>query len=304
MEYTQFIEEIRQCVEIKVKNRAQVRVDRVFKNNREPVDTLCILNAGENISPAIYLDPYYSRYKNGDTLEEIADSILNFNRIHKVCGNMDMDFYSDYSKVRDRILSKLINFEKNRETLARIPYHRFWDLAVVYYYKMDNTILGPGTILVQNKHLELWGVTEEQLRKEVFENTVRILPFQLISVEDMIRDTLGLREDVFPEKEKVMPMYVLTNNEQNLGAVTIIFKQILRAVGEIIRSDYYILPSSIHECMIIPDFDWIDKEVLQNMVREINEEHVAEEEILGESVYHYSLRDNQMTLACSGDRYT
>ena len=166
-----------------------------------------------------------------------------------------------------------------------MPHREFHDLAVVYYCKMEHELLGKGSIMVDNEHLKIWGVTEDEIDRLARENTVRLLPYQIYNMETLLKETFGI--DAKGEMSQELPMYVLTNTEKYLGAVNIIYDSILDAVAKQLEDDYFVLPSSIHECIIIPALKDIRETELHRMVRDINRECVADEEVLGDTVYRY-----------------
>lgn len=118
-------------------------------------------------------------------------------------------------------------------------------------------------------------------------NTPRLLPYELTDILELIRQISNVDSGMLRQDP---PMYVLTNTEKSFGASAILFPAILQAVRARLQSDYYVLPSSIHECIIIPSDEQLDPEALHEMVKEINEEHVAPEELLGDSVYQVTVR--------------
>lgn len=285
MEYCSFLEHVRETVQERRGIACRVLTTPVLKNNQSCRDMITILDRDENVAPAICMEPYYQQFLEGDTIEKISDQILQFHEIHKREGHYDISFYSDFARVRGRIVCKLINYEKNREMLRLIPHRRFLDLAVVYYYMLEDDTFGKADILVRNEHMEMWDSDLEELDDVAMSNTARLLPYECILISDMLRDSMGI--ELSEEEVQQIPMYVLTNTAKSFGAVTIIYDSILAALAERLGGDYYILPSSVHECMLVPDTERIRPEELREMVCEINEEYVAEEEILGDSVYRY-----------------
>lgn len=295
MEYAEFLEEIRLHVQQKISGKLTVSVNRVLKNNRQYADSMTILGEGDNIAPAIYLNPLYEQYKRGSTIDEIADEIVQCYGQSSKGGKIDLSFFSDYGKVRDHLACKLVNYKRNRYILDKVPHCRYLDLAVVYYCRMDHPLIGKGNILVQNAHLKLWGVEQEELHDAAMTNTVRLCPYELIAISDMLENRLGVK--VTGEEACRLPMYVLTNTENYFGAVNIMFDSILEAISEKLDSDFYVLPSSIHECMIVPMLEELAAEELHQMVHDINTEHVAPEEVLGESVYCYRRDEKKLSFA-------
>lgn len=301
MEYLEFKRQIRQAVQERSGEGTEVSVGQVLKNNRNLVETLTVMKKGGNISPAFYISQLYEQHQRGITVNAIADHVISCYRQNCRDSLVDFSFYSDFSRVRDCIACRLVNYERNRELLALVPHKRYMDLAVVYYCRvdrrvLDNETIGKGSILVQNAHMAKWNVTPEKLHDLAVVNTIRQLPYELISLEEMVCDTVGF--GVKPEAQKPSLMYVLTNKEKWYGAVNIIFDSVLEAIGEKLKGNFYVLPSSVHECMIVPATEGADGEELRRMVKEINADYVSAEEILGDSVYLYD-RDAHL-LICQG----
>jgi hypothetical protein len=298
LEYVEFLEQVRQTVWQRAGKELKISVTRVLKNNRTQADSMTILEDGENIAPAIYLTPFYEQYTEGRSIDAIADEILEIYRQSRRSGTIDMTFYKDYEKVRGNIACKLVNYEKNQYILKRIPHCRFLDLAVVYYCEVAHPLIGEGSILVQNAHLELWGVSREELHDTALINTRQQHPYELSGIAELLGGMLEDEEEL--ADMQTMPMYVLTSKEKYYGAVNLLFDDVLEKVAVRLDGDYYVLPSSIHECMIIPVTEQLRPDDLQQMVHDINEEHVAVEEVLGESVYRYLCEERRLVIVRQG----
>lgn len=294
MQYEEFLEKTGEVIQKREGDKVRVKIACYLKNNRGKLKGLAILEEGVNTAPAMYLDQYYHRFLQGESLEYLAEEILAEYRDYGRMGCLDMSFYTDYAKACGKIVCRLVNYEKNRDMFSEIPYTRFLDLAIVYYYRVDDGAIGKGSILVQNVHLETWGVDLEELHDAAVTNTVRRLPYECIDIADMLHEMLGM--ELSPELQKELPMYVLTNTEKYYGAVNIIYDSILEAIGEKLETDFYILPSSIHECIIVPALEGLEESDLQKMVKEINKEYVDPEEVLGDSVYRYDLCEKRIRI--------
>ena len=66
--------------------------------------------------------------------------------------------------------------------------------------------------------------------------------------------------------------------------------------------EYYVLPSSIHETIIVPKNASMNATELKNMVMEINGKEVSPDEVLTDSVYEYDARSKTLTIA-NDERY-
>ena len=298
MEYQEFVEQIKQKVTEQAEEGSKVSVSRILKNNLEPVDGLTILHQGENVARAIWLNPLYQKYEYGIPVERIAEEILEYHKKERQEGVCDLSFYTDFSKVQDHIACKLVHYGMNRTLLEEVPHRAFLDLAVVYYYRVEDERFGNASILVKNDHMRIWHTDPETLHALAMRNTPRLLPYELTDILELIRQISNVDSGMLRQDP---PMYVLTNTEKSFGASAILFPAILQAVRARLQSDYYVLPSSIHECIIIPSDEQLDPEALHEMVKEINEEHVAPEELLGDSVYRYSQKRQRLEIVFSSE---
>ena len=294
MSYEEFLEQIKRQIQERMGDGAAISVFQVRKNNGVLLDGLSILGQGDNLSPAIYLNGYYREYLKGISLEEIGNRILDCYRREKKTGHFDMDILKNGNRVKTRIICRLINYEKNRILLRDVPYRRFLNLAIVYYYLMEDWGMGEASILVRKKFLPLWGMDTETLHHTALANTARLLPWDFLSLSEMFQETACME---FREEEPKVPLYILTSQAKHYGAVWITDPHVRRLIGEKLGDDYYVLPSSIHECMILPAGLRPDPKELQDMVREINLTQVEPEEILADSVYRYERHTERLETA-------
>lgn len=286
MEYNEFIKYICQEIKEKLDPEAVVSTNCTVKNNHTLKYSMTILYPGENTSPAIYLDYFYKKYRSGMSTDQIAEEILLLYNNNKTSGMTDIRTYLDFEYVKSKIFCKLVNYEKNLPELYRVPHRQFLDLAVVYYCEMEHESFGLGTILIQNAHLQFWDIDCEVLHRLAVTNTCQENPHVFVEMSDLVKSMTGVEMEEYLE---LVPMYVLTNRKKIFGAASIYFPEVLDEISDQIDSDFYVLPSSIHECMIVPVTDKTQMKAgdYQEMVEEINRDFVSGEEILGESVYRY-----------------
>ncbi|MEG0721301.1 MAG: DUF5688 family protein [Lachnospiraceae bacterium] len=201
-------------------------------------------------------------------------------------------YVRDFEKVKKQVVYKVINYKKNAELLNEIPYVGFLDLAVVFYVLLELNQHGTATMTIRNEHLKGWGVSREELLKVAQENTVRLLPAEFKTMKTVLEEmlTLNIAEDTEDY------MYVLSNPMKNFGACCILYDGILEKIGNRLGGNYYILPSSVHEVIIIPENQSPGKKELRIMITEINETQVAEEEILSNVPYYYVREKKQLFL--------
>lgn len=302
MELRDFAEKICYAVGENLGEQYQVRLQEVRKNNGVFLLGLLITNQEQNVSPTIYLNAFWEAYETGTPLCELAEHILRIYRQDTPRENVDMSFFKDYEKVKERICYKLVHGGRNEKLLEDIPYVEFMDLAICFYYAYEGEQLGSGSILIHNSHMELWESSLSELMKLAQQNTPRLFPWECSPMEDVIRELLKQQdengEQMLEENEqedffKELPMHILSNQKHVFGAASLLYPGVLHQLACELADDkaegidLYIMPSSIHEVILLPVEESLPGEQLRRMIQEVNETQVAPEEILSDQLYRY-----------------
>lgn len=296
MDMESFAERICAMVEKALGRGFRAEVREVRKNNGTHLHGLLISSKGQSAVPTIYLEPYLRAYEAGMSFEEVASWLIAVYGASNPKGRLDMDFFTSFEEVRDRICYRLIGRKKNEELLQEIPHVDFLDLAVCFYYAYHGESLGDGTILIYNSHMEMWETNAMELANLANRNTRRLFPWQCNSLEEMLQELAdsGMCADM--EDSMDMPMKVLTNNRSTHGAACILYPGVLEEIGKKIGSDFFILPSSIHEVIILPDMGSEDKEWLKTLISMVNSKDVAPEEVLSDTLYRYNRAEKRVVI--------
>lgn len=317
MNFENFIKEVKIMVKEYLGDDVRVEDKTVLKNNGIKLTGIVILKERQNCVPNIYLNGYFKQYQGGRCLYDIVAEIIRYYEEHKIEQRVNIDSFSDYEHVKDTICFRLINFEKNAELLKQIPHIPYLDLAIVFYCIIQNECIGNGNILVRNEHLKKWNVDVKDIQKCAFCNTQRLLKGKITPMEDVIYDLMKkkmileieasieeqmdshiqvteemiepiIREmmDKIYTEAKGPKMYVAGNVSKNFGAAAILYEAFLTDFANEIKADFYILPSSIHEVILVPvGNEENEAERLKAMVCEVNHSELEEEEILSDSIY-------------------
>lgn len=287
---------IKTCLQQRLGRGCKVMVQKVTKNNDVHLHGLIIEGQGSNLSPNIYLDSYYSQYVTGRSLEEIEMDVLETYRENKPDFKLDMSFFMEWENVKDKIVIKLVNYEQNREVLSDAPHRRFLDLAVVFQCFIGTTAKANGTILIHDTHMRLWNVTAEDLYSSAMQNMPRLFRYDIKSMADVMQELLeGEELEDFEEVKDKCSMFVLTNQCKLNGAAAMYCEDIFKNFADRIGYDLYILPSSIHELILVPAADDSDKEELSQMVRDVNLT-LLPEEVLSDHAYYFSRETGKITI--------
>lgn len=289
-------------VEIKKRLGDEYRVGTrdILKNNSVTGHAVTIRREDEGIAPCIYIDSIYDRYLKGDIdISSAAGEVIRSYREHDVDPGMDMPSFTDPGDIITKVRGKLINTAMNRQLLEDIPHRGFLDLALVYTVVLPRYQGMAGEILIHDEHLSIWGIDEADLYSAVCRDMQKPDGVVFEKMDAILGPWMG--EDAGMEAARC-PMYVLTNKSYRNGAVQILNKNALdSATGHIGSDSIIILPSSIHELIMLPadrgDEDPDYARELADIVRIVNDTDVLEQEILSYHVYHYSRETGEVTIA-------
>lgn len=288
MKYEDFVCVLQTKLKEKLGEEAFMNLRPVTKNNGVVLDGLAFMEKGSNVAPTIYLNEVFEEYQRGVSVQEIAEEMVKVYQMSRISPEFDAEFFTDFEKVRKNLACKLIHKGKNEELLKTVPYKEFLDLAIVVYYRASHPVIGTGTILVHESHRKMWNVTEEELFRIAKDNMRKIMPERLMVIEPFL--------DLEEEEELRMPMYVLTNECTTYGAAYMIYDSVLEKIGKILDDDFWLLPSSVHEMIIVPKKTGACPDELKDMVCEINETEIPQEEVLSDEIYEYDAKMHRLKI--------
>lgn len=266
---------------------------RMPKNNGTVLTGLTAGKADCMVQTVVYLESYYQAYLETDGeegIEKMAEEISRYyidDRREKLNQEMlgSIQDMFDYETIKDRIIFELVHAERNREQLQDTIWIPFYDLAVTFrlYIKED----GDGVMSLKvSREMELmWNVSLEEVFVKAKENMERLFPACIVPMSELLGELIGICS-VNAEEDPV-PFYVLTNRKRTMGATTLLYQGVLNQFAETVGSDFYIIPSSVDELILLPDMEGMDAETLNEMVKQVNYEVVSEEKQLSDHVYRY-----------------
>lgn len=282
-----------------IRNRGtDARLCHRLKNNNVQM-TGVLIESGE-ISPIIYLEEFYKDFTDNryQSLAEVADEILELyeeSRTREIC-HVDIKKKIKDSFSKKDVVCKLVHTKMNEEFLKNVPHREWLDLSIVYMIKFDAKD-SVSTITITNEILKSYALKEEELYEIALENIKRE-GYTFKTVVQSLKDLQGEFEicDMIENIEDDNHLYVLTNPGIKFGATAILSNEILEEIACRLKTDYYIIPSSIDEVLIMPMKDFADKANLDEMVREINQIALERNMILSEHVYLYSIENHIVTM--------
>lgn len=298
MEYKEFVEYIKMNAGYIAGEGGNITINHVIKNNGCEMDGLVIMEKGKDIAPTIYLDSFYELYTNGENIKNIIRQIEVIYEQNKNNVTFDVNILKHFDTIKDKIVYKVVNYRSNEKLLKQVPHKRILDLAVVFYCLLDNEYGRSATALIYNNNLKNWNVTIDDVYKAALKNTPDLLHSKISSMAALF-EKCGVNvdgEEVDLKDYVPSDMYVLTNESKLNGAACILYENVLYDFAQKLGADLYILPSSVHEVILLPKLSMFEKDELVNMVKEVNTEGVAADEVLSDHVYEYNRTERLITM--------
>lgn len=208
-----------------------------------------------------------------------------------------------FEEIKNDICFRLINSDAYKEVLESLPHVEVLDLSAIFYYKMGEGFKEGAIVDITNEDVKAWDISIEELDKLARENTVRLLPSVFQTIEQVIDDIA--KEESLPspiEEEPKERMYVLTNEEKYFGGGCFLYPEVLEEISQKLNMDFFVLPSSTHENIIMPEIGDVNAENLSKMVEEMNEQFLEEDEILSDEVYKYDKEAKTLSMTGANNK--
>lgn len=293
MDYQQFIFVVKENVALALGEGMSLQVHTALKNNGRERVGLTIMDKRINISPTIYLEEFYKQFQNGYTIQNITERILEVYHEVKFEHTWQVHTVKDFETMRSKIVYKLIHAKENEILLKSMPYIAYLDFAIVFYILFEVDESGTATIPITHELTQLWNVSLDEIQQNAFRNAPTLLPASFKPMQIVINELTGANcvgEECIEDL-----MFVLTNSIRTFGAACILYDGMLDKISEEIGENFYILPSSIHEMIIVPESNSPSRAHLDEMITEVNQTQVDEEEVLSDCVYYYDCKTKALS---------
>lgn len=300
LEYIQFLNDVQERVEAHFSGKVKGEVCTSVKNNGVTVTGLMLKGEEERVAPNFYLDRQFVEWMRGMcTLEEVAEKLCSaYQEEVKRNSHLISKIQFTWEEFRRGVFMRLVNREKNKELLETIPHQEFLDLALVYYYSVPISGDVMGTLIISKEHLALLKITEEELHQAAKSNCERFQPVRVRCMEDILYD-LGRKigVEVYEARTCHPYLFVMTNSKGTFGAASLVFEEELECFANRIGKSFYVLPSSVHEVILVPECKDFCQEYFKSMVKEINATQVDATEVLSDNIYFYD-KEAKMLRVC------
>ncbi len=298
MEFESFVKEIMEMLQKRLGDghllvrRTADGINGTKKNSLIVIDK----RRDTDIYPCIRLDDHYREFASGADMDWLLDKIAFACRKDDGMTDIDIAGFGKWDRIRDSIFGKLVNTEKNKRFLKGVPHREYLDLSIVYYARLNGgDEKNFGVIQIQKEHMGHWGVKEEDLYAKAMKNIEGDSEFD--SIGNIISRLAGEAAGALMTESEEFPMFVLSNRYGVNGAAQICNAKAMKRVSGYFGGDFFILPSSIHEVILIPS-RWCgqrEKEFAE-IVRDVNDGQLEPQEILSYHVYRYHGKTGEITI--------
>ena len=271
---------------------AKITVQQVDKLQGDSYLGVAVLPEGECVATTYDVSKAYEYLCAGASFEEVLRDMADAVAHGSECApKLDAEDLLDYETVKKSLMVQLVSTDSNREMLLNVPHTEYEDMSLVYRIAAftENGAV-TGSCLVNNNMLKMYGITVEQLHKDALENASVQFPATIRPMREVIAEMMGISKDEAPVGDT---LYVLTCNGGVIGSGCLFYPDMFEMIADTVLGNYYILPSSIHEVLILLDDGSMPPTVLERMVREINSAEVQPCDRLTDSVYYYDCMERE-----------
>lgn len=277
----------------------EVGIQPVEKLQGESYTGLSIKPNDSPVAATLNLDQVYSQMLDGKSFQEVADDlILHASDVIVDMPKIDVNDLINYEQMKKSLVVQVIPTDRNAEMLVNIPHKDIEDMSLVYRAQLDQTENGISSVLITNQMLENYGITADQLHQDAMDAAVINNPATFRTMQEVLSGLMGMPADMMPPMDGPQ-MYVASVESTMNGASVIAYPDFMEQVADQVGGDFFVLPSSIHEVLVIPDDGSIDRRDLEDMVRGVNETEVQLSDQLSDNVYHYDSQDKVFEIAAS-----
>ncbi len=293
MDFKEFVNKLEQDLKdamADISPGATVDVRSVEKLQDGSYTGITISPAGGNVGMNLNANQLFDQMQDGQSYEGVlAVAVSTAERGLHDMPAVDVSELMNYEAAKKYLCFDVVGSDRNADMLEKVPHTDKENISMVYRLQLDSTENGAATVLITNAMMEQFGVTKEQLHADAMENAQEIRPADFRTMAAVMAEMMGMPEEMMADMAP--PMYVATNQDKVHGAAVMFYTDFMDQAAKELGGDIFILPSSVHEVLILPDDGNMDAQELKEMVTSINASEVSPEDRLTDSVYHYDAQE-------------
>ena len=290
MDYQQFLFTLIGSIQSSCPVDEKLTVQTIEKKYTAKIKTVSLYHGGKRRTPLIYMAPFYRMYQHGYSIESIQKELKNVLDMVNENTAIQGEVFTEFDCAAAYLSARLIPYKKNQDFLSLVPHRRILDFAIIYHLVFEKKDNRMGAAVVYQDHCRIWEVTEDILFQTALSAMIRRFPPALNSVEELI----GIPD--FLQSPDFLHLFALTNSCGFFGASVILYPGVLRQASIKMGGSYYILPSSVHEVLLLAKTDHTQASQLKQIVEEVNMTDAVSMDFLSNYVYEYDPKEDTITI--------
>ena len=277
--YSEFCEKFIEQLQLLLGDSYLLKKEEAIGYNDTHKEVLLLEKKGSCCIPRLDLRAYYETHIEGMTIEELAKKAVHGIHAEDIPSEADIKALLDPEQIRSRLIVRLLNRKTNEGILKEMPHLPFLDLAITFHLLVEEKVDGTKSVRVTNKLWEEYiGDSVLQMYRQALINTERLFPARMVQMEKLLHlSELGISSGLF----------IVSNPHGIYGAAVLLYEGVQEKIKKILEEDYYVIPSSVHEVLVIRESDVTDVDMLKSTILEVNRTQVGEEDILSNLLYKY-----------------
>lgn len=269
-----------------------VTFEHVTKVNHS-YEVVNIKKRHEFVSPVVPIEEYYQEFEEGRPIKYIAWCIIELCNSNS-CPDIKKSDIFDYASIKKKIMPRVVNLGKNQSLKDNVPHICLHDLGLMVIFYVDLCMMGDTkmSFMIQNQMLKQWNVTMKELVSDAVCNSNKDYLYTIKPLQEIMYELTG--EDSFLTYE-IPETFMVTDSKTKLfGARIIYLPDLLKNFAEEHESDFYIIPSSVHELLLMRADTELSLQDIRDTVLCVNTEVLDETEFLSDDVFLYVRKLNKI----------
>lgn len=268
---------------------ADVSEHHIEKLN-DSYDALSVTPKGSSIGVNANLDEIFHAIERGRDYNEVLSGVTeSLKGSLEHMPKLQVSDLTNYAEMKNKLAMEVVSAERNAKMLQNVPHEQMEDIAVVYRLVLNSSKGASSTVLVTNDLMDKFGITHEQLHDDAMKNAPLIRPAEIKGMEETLNEMQG-GPALEPDPDEIL--FVAGVPDQSHGAAVIAYPNFFEDAAEKLGGDYFIIPSSIHEVLLVKDTGEMNSRDLAAMIKEVNATEVAPEDVLTDHAYHYDSKEH------------
>ena len=296
MDFEEFKNELMDLITEEVNDRGLEGISMKFDSINSPdgmTDRLIVSVDDSKMSMAFRLKEIFKDVSEGESMDTAVCKMVNTIEANiSVIKTKESDvksFITDYEQVKEHTYLRLI--PGTSPILGETPHKMIEDMAVVVNIQLVNFSdeNGRSCVVVSKPLMDMYGIDEAQLFADAEKNSLANEPIVFTPLGDMIKHLIETEELPSPEDVGIVT-YIATNKSGFQGAAIAAYPEFAEKAAEAIGGSFYMIPSSVHEFILIKDDGTPKAKDLNKMIKNVNETVLEPRDLLSEQCYHYDAK--------------